>query len=452
MLLGVVALALLIAAIAVRPEPLILSADRSWQVTEDATQAPVAPPTITAQSAFLADVNTGNELFAFNADEERPNASTTKIMTASLAIEAGKLGRTIKVSKHAAEAEPANLVMKEGEKFTLKDLLYGMMIHSANDAAIAVAEGVGGTEQHFVDKMNEKAKALGCTHTHFVTPNGLNDPDHYTTARDLATITEYALTIPFFNELIKTRSYKLKRSINTKNVMVHRSRGDKFLSKYDGADGVKTGYTHQAGNCYVGAATRPDSVGAWRLVSVVLHSTDTVGDTTRLMDYGFKAWGRKELAHPDGTEGFLEPVYKDQGAGKADDGSNVPKAPFTAQQGLTAVLRKDQPHTIDYHYHVLAQAPVNKGDRIGQLEVSVDGSKLKPVPLVMGQSIPVPSRWKRAQGARWLFGALALLSLGCSYGSFTKTNRRRRPLLATHRRGVDPERTDRRERTSRNDR
>ncbi|MDQ2733081.1 MAG: D-alanyl-D-alanine carboxypeptidase, partial [Armatimonadota bacterium] len=379
-----------------------------------------------------------------------PNASTTKIMTAAIAIEAGKLGRTIKVSKHAADAEPANLVMKEGEKFTLKDLLYGMMIHSANDAAIAVSEGVGGTEQHFVDKMNEKAKSLGCDHTHFVTPNGLHDPDHYTTARDLATITEYALKIPFFNTLIKTRSYKLTRSMNTKNVMVHRSRSDTFLVKYDGADGVKTGYTHQAGNCYVGSATRPDAVGPWRLVSVVLHSTDKVNDTSNLMDYGFKAWGRKELAHPGQQEGSLEPIYKDQG--KGGDAGTVPKVPFNAQDGITVVLRKDKPHTFDFHYHVLAQAPVSKGDRVGDFEVSVDGAKLKPVPLILSQPIPVPGRWKRAQGARWLFGGLALLSLGCSYGSFTKVNRRRRPLLSPRRGGVDPERTDRPQRSGRSDR
>ena len=414
---------MMIAVFALRPRPTVYSGTRSWTVSLPPTAGAVSPPSVTAKAAFLADADTGQELYSLNPDLELPNASTTKIITATLAIQHGDLDRTVIASKKAADTEPANIAMKPGEKFTLRDLLYAMMIHSANDAAEAVAEAVGGSRSAFIDEMNEEARRLGCTHTHFVTPNGLQDPQHYTTARDLSVMTEYALRIPLFNELIKTHEHKIKRSINQKFLMMRRSHGDRFLFKYPGADGVKTGYTHPAGRCYVGAACRPDSMGSWRLLSVALHSKDTFKDTSAMMDYGFKAWTRSAVVRKGQIVGSLSTA----------PGSSAPvrRSPaIAAGAPVIAVLRADQLHTIELHYHVAAAPPLESGHCVGSLEVSVDGGKKQYVPLVLPRAVPRSASWRRYQEARLAFGSLAFLAVGCSYGSFAKANRRRRVLLS----------------------
>ena len=417
---------LLAASIAVHPSPPILSSDRNWTTTIPATMPPSDAPVVKAEASILVDAVTGEEMFSQQPDTELPMASTTKIMTAALAITHGNLDRTVTVSKHAAAAEPANIAMKEGEKFTLRDLLYAMMIHSANDCAIAVAEAVGGTEAKFIREMNEEAARLGCTHTHFVTPNGLHDPEHFTTARDLSKIAIYATSIPFFNELIRTRSHRIKRSINQANVMMYRAHGDRFLFEYAGADGVKTGYTHQAGRCYVGSATRADDLGDRRLITVVLHAPDTLADTRAMMDYGFHAWTRHELVPEGAVQGQLT------GA----DGSS--STPFAATTRMVVSLLGGQEHSISYQYHAQAQAPAPAGARVGYLSVSIDGGPPSLVPLATQTPITTPARYIRDQGARLVFACLSVLMLSYTYGSFTKADSHRRALLAARRGGVDP--------------
>ncbi|MCA1596191.1 MAG: hypothetical protein LC772_07175, partial [Chloroflexi bacterium] len=219
--------------------------------------------------------------------------------------------------------------------------------------------------------------------------------------------------------------YKLKRSINQKVLMMHRSHGDRFLFKYPGADGVKTGYTHPAGRCYVGAATHKDGVGDWRLVSVVLHAKDTLRDTTAMMDYGFKAWGREEVVKNGEVVGTMAPL------------SRGPTVSVQSASPVVAILRADQPHTVQFHYSVSALMPVAAGQRVGSLEVRIDDQKPQRVWLIPVRGASRLPGWKRLQETRLLMGGLAILVVGCGYGSFAKANRRRRVLLPARSRGVD---------------
>ncbi len=177
------------------------------------------PPEIKAASAVVMDAATGEVLYAKNPHVRRPNASTTKIMTAILMIEKCRMTDTITASKNVSETPFTSLHLKEGEKILAKDLLVGMLVRSANDAAVAVAEHVAGSVPAFVNMMNRKAAQIGCEDTHFVTPNGLYDKDHYSSAYDLCLMARYALQYPLFNEAVNTRKYCLaSRTMNKKTL------------------------------------------------------------------------------------------------------------------------------------------------------------------------------------------------------------------------------------------
>ncbi|HXG23294.1 MAG TPA: D-alanyl-D-alanine carboxypeptidase family protein, partial [Chthonomonadales bacterium] len=230
----------------------------------------------------MIDAVSGQVLYARNADIPRPPASTTKIMTAILLLEHTRPEDIITASKHACETEGSGLHLKPGEKVSARDMLYALMLRSANDGCVAVAEHIAGSEARFAQMMTAKAREIGATDTTFKNSHGLDSPGHRTTARDLALIARYASIYPEFNEVTRTKFYNLTRSSNSKDVLLRNHA--KFLWKFPGADGVKTGYTNPAGRCFVGGATW----NGWRLISVVLNSPDVVGETTRLMKYGFQ--------------------------------------------------------------------------------------------------------------------------------------------------------------------
>ena len=207
---------------------------------------------ISAGGVMLMDACTHKVLYAKNAHEKLPMASTTKIMTAILAIETGKLDALVTVPKEAYGVEGSSMYLRLGEKISLRDLVYGLMLVSGNDAAVAIAINVGGSIAGFAALMNEKAKALGAQNTHFVTPNGLHDAEHYTTAYDLALIASYAMQNETFREIVGTTYYRtvtgeITRTVKNKN---------KILWEYEGGNGVKTGYTMAAGKCLVFSAER----------------------------------------------------------------------------------------------------------------------------------------------------------------------------------------------------
>ncbi len=277
MLLGVAAL-------------LLSFASRGWPVfTEES---------LTARAAFLVDVTTGKILYQRDADLPLPQASTTKVMTAIVVLESGKKGTDLlRVSKAATRVPSSKLNLRAGQTMTVKDLLYGLLLSSANDAAVVLAEGIGGSVAHFAEMMNLKARQIGATHTHFVNPHGLTAPDHYTTARDLALIFNYAMKNPRFREILQTKTSHV-RTIFTGKRKRPRAREiavknhNRLLWNFAGAIGGKTGYTYAAQKCFVGGVSRDGNT----LIVAILGSRDLWGDTRRLLQYGLENYETLTLA------------------------------------------------------------------------------------------------------------------------------------------------------------
>ncbi|MCM3698215.1 D-alanyl-D-alanine carboxypeptidase [Paenibacillus macerans] len=238
-------------------------------------------PSIHAQAAALIDVTSGRILYSLEGDKELPIASLTKIMTAIVAIEHGKLEDTVTVGRNAYAKKGSSLFLRLGEEMSLENMLYGLMLRSGNDAATAIAEHVGGSEEGFVYLMNEKAELLGLTHSHFQNPHGLDAKGHYSSANDLAKLTAYALKNPQFKEIVRTPS---KKAPNPNDPWDYKwLNKNKMLRFYEGADGVKTGFTKIARRCLVSSATRAGQ----QLAVVTLNDGDDWSDHRKLLDYGF---------------------------------------------------------------------------------------------------------------------------------------------------------------------
>ncbi|WP_082926869.1 D-alanyl-D-alanine carboxypeptidase family protein [Paenibacillus tuaregi] len=242
-----------------------------------------------ARAASLIDVTSGRLLYSVRGDEVLPIASLTKIMTAIVAIEQGRLDDKVKVGKNAFAKEGSSLYLKLGEEMTLRNLLYGLMLRSGNDAATAIAEHVGGSEEGFVFLMNAKARALGLVHSHFSNPHGLDAKTHHSSANDLAKLTAYALHNPVFREIVRT---PVKSAPNPNDPWDYKwANKNKMLRLYEGADGVKTGYTKIARRCLVSSATR----NSQQLAVVTLNDGDDWNDHAKLLDYGFKNYPLKSI-------------------------------------------------------------------------------------------------------------------------------------------------------------
>jgi serine-type D-Ala-D-Ala carboxypeptidase (penicillin-binding protein 5/6) len=243
---------------------------------------------LSARSALLIDAKAGKVLFQKEPDLRLPPASTTKIVTAILTLESGrKLDDTLTVSKTATRVPASKLYLRPGQTISIEHLLYSLLLSSANDASMVLAEGIGGSVEQFAELMTKKAHELGATNTHFSNPHGLTAPDHYSTARDLAGIFRYAMKNEIFQQIVHTKMSsvksispgKKKRPARLISVRNH----NRLLWNFDGAIGGKTGYTHAAQKCFVGAVERN---GVMLIVSL-LGSRDLWGDTRRLLEYGF---------------------------------------------------------------------------------------------------------------------------------------------------------------------
>ncbi|MBQ3573353.1 MAG: D-alanyl-D-alanine carboxypeptidase, partial [Clostridia bacterium] len=200
-----------------------------------------AEPSVSAHSAILIEKNSGRVLYAKNPDERLPMASTTKIMTSICAIESGNvsLDQTLEISASAAGVEGSSMYLESGEKMTLRELLYGLMLSSGNDAAVAIAECISGDKEKFAELMNKKAEEIGAANTHFTNPNGLPDENHYSTAHDMAKLTAYAMQNQSFAEIVSTKSFKIAGEGKAYPRVL--SNHNKLLSMYEGCIGVKTG-------------------------------------------------------------------------------------------------------------------------------------------------------------------------------------------------------------------
>jgi D-alanyl-D-alanine carboxypeptidase len=246
------------------------------------------PPTVAARSAVVIDEATGKTLFGRDEHQRLPMASTTKIMTALVAVERGQLDQMVTVDVDAADMPDSSVMgLRPGERLTLRDLLYGMLLPSGNDAAVAIARAVGGSEPAFVALMNRRAAELGLADTHFANPHGLDAPDHYTTAVDLAQIARVALRNPTIAQIVATKEKTIRGrdTYNLKNT-------NRLLTRSD-VEGVKTGTTDLAGSCLVAAFRR----NGHPVISVVLNTPDYAPDSLALADYSYStyAWVRPVL-------------------------------------------------------------------------------------------------------------------------------------------------------------
>lgn len=249
-----------------------------------------AAPAVSAQGAAVIDVESGRILYQKQGNEKMRVASLTKIMTAIVAIEEGKLEELVTAPDYAIGTEGSSIYLRHGEKLALEHLLYGLMLRSGNDAAVSIADHIGGSIEGFARLMNEKAEYLGLSNTHFTNPHGLDDSnDHYSSASDLAKLSAYALHNKDFQRIVGTKMIQIPqegekwdRKLINKN---------KMLRLYEGADGVKTGYTKLARRCLVSSATREG-----RQVAVVtLNAPNDWDDHTRLLDFSFQHFNRTEL-------------------------------------------------------------------------------------------------------------------------------------------------------------
>jgi D-alanyl-D-alanine carboxypeptidase (penicillin-binding protein 5/6) len=264
-------------------------------------QVQAAPPGIrtNAVGASLIDVESGRILYSEKGDTPMRIASLTKIMTAIIAIEQGKLTDKVKVSKNAFGKEGSSIYLKLGEEMRLHDMLYGLMMRSGNDAATAIAEHIGGSVEGFVYLMNEKARMLGMDHSQFTNPSGLDEGEgHRSSPNDMAKLTAYALKNPVFQEIVST---KLKKVPNPNEAWDYSwLNKNKMLSLFEGADGVKTGYTKLAKRCLVSSATQ----NGQQLAVVTLNDPDDWGDHARLLQYGFKYYPLQTIIQKgDAVEG-----------------------------------------------------------------------------------------------------------------------------------------------------
>lgn len=244
----------------------------------------IAQPTFstTAQAACIMERSSGRVLFEKQADLPLPMASTTKIVTALTVLNACQsIDERIVVPKQAVGVEGSSVYLREGESLTVKELLLGLMLRSGNDCAVALALHVGGSIQGFADMMNQTARQCGATNSNFVTPHGLHDENHYTSARDLAKITCVALQNELFGEIVRTKSAKISNDgFEYKRLLTNKN---KLLNSFEGADGVKTGYTKKAGRCFVGSATR----NGMQVVVVVLNCGPMFEETASMLNVAF---------------------------------------------------------------------------------------------------------------------------------------------------------------------
>lgn len=359
-----------------------------------------APDQLYARSAVLMDANNGRILFEKNGTEQLPMASTTKIMTLLITLENANPENTVTISSYASSMPEVKLHIREGEQYRLKDLCYSLMLESHNDSAVAIAEHVGGSVEAFAAMMNQKARDLGCYHTYFITPNGLDASDesgvHSTTAEDLARIMRACMEREDFLAITREPSWSFSDLSGTRHFTVNNKNA--FLHMMEGALTGKTGFTNGAGYCYAGALERDGR----RLIAVVLacgwpsNRTWKWADTQKLMNYGLTYF------HPEsvGTNLFLpDPIPVTNG-----QSDQVFLSVKTEKKEL--LLSDQDSFTMDVLLPSSLEAPVQAGQLVGTVIYYVNGTVLDLFPIVStGQVSSIDFRFRLHQTvALWLAG------------------------------------------------
>lgn len=349
------------------------------------------PPAILAETAIVIDAKTGQVLYDKNMNEQREPASTTKVITALLALENLDINQTVTIDAETPFTEGSRVYLLEGENVSVEQLMYALLLESANDAAVALGKEISGSIPAFADLMNKRAAELGAKNTHFVNPNGLHEEGHLTTAYDLAMIAKEAMTNEKFREFVTTYRYVIPatnkqdtRYLYNTNRLIYDEKtkvlvnGAQRAAKYEGSTGIKTGYTSHAGGCLIAGAIRGDT----ELISVVLKSTDEgrFADSIALMDYAFENY--KSIKTMDaGT--ILGEIPVKQGAER--------KVQVVALEDAYATLPMEASDSVVNTKIILdnkVHAPIAKGQKVGVVEIYEGDQLVGTVDAVTANGIP----------------------------------------------------------------
>ncbi len=332
---------------------------------------------LSAQSAILIEAETGRVLYSKNSGKRMGMASTTKIMTALVALDKYNPADIITASYKAANTEGSSIYLKSGEKMSLEHVLYGLMLASGNDAAVAIAEHIGKNEYTFAQYMNNKAINLGLKDTHFENPNGLSHENHYTTAYDLAMITREAMKNEIFREIVSTKN-KVLKSLSGENDRYIKNH-NKLLWQYENCVGVKTGFTKKDGRCLVSAATKNNV----NLIAVTLNAPNDWSDHEKMLDYGFDYLKNKKIIN---TAKYAGNVYVKNGI--------VDNVECIFAKDFSVSLNKDDKLIIKKKFISSIDAPVKKGDTAGYAEIYINGVKIGEVDILTNQNVDLTDKNK----------------------------------------------------------
>lgn len=326
-------------------------------------------PNITATSAIVMEASTGHVIYSRNPNKKMFPASTTKMMTLIMGLEYDKPNEIVTVGKNAYGVEGSTLFLEQGDKMPLYELLCGMMMHSGNDAAVAVAEHIDGDTKKFADHMTRRANELGAFNTQFKNPHGLPDENHFTTAYDLAVLAAHGYTLKGFEEAVSTQE-KTYQWIHDPAKLLRNE--NQMLWLYRGGNGVKTGYTDVAGRCLVSAAKR----NGIQLVAVVLDSYFMWNDSIALLDYGFANVDTETVINGGDVVKVLPVVsgHKKTIAVKTEDKIVVP------------VFKNDRNFSVEYDLPKVLNAPIKKGEAVGVAHVMLDGKEIAQTNLIAADS------------------------------------------------------------------
>ena len=353
------------------------------------------PEQLYARSAVLMDADSGRVLFEKDGYKKYPMASTTKIMTCILALEEGDMNDIVTASANAVKQPKVHLGARKGEKFRFGDLLYSLMLESHNDSAVMIAEHLEGTTEKFAEKMNQKAIELGCKDTYFITPNGLDAADeqgvHSTTAADLATIMSYCIQksekSEAFREITGTKNYQFSNVDGTENYSCVNHNA--FLNMMEGAFSGKTGFTGEAGYCYVGALKRDDRTFVVALLGCGWPNNRTYkwSDAKRLMQYGLENYTYRTI----NTEISLPYVKVKNGIpgnGKLWDKAKL-KLTIDKEERLRepVLLKEGEEIHVQTDCEVSMQAPVEIGDEVGMISLYLNGKLLDKYKVISAERV-----------------------------------------------------------------
>ena len=325
---------------------------------------PMKAEAVSARRAYVLDAVSGRVLFSRSADERSLIASTTKIMTALIVCEQCNVLDRMRIPKEAVGIEGSSMYLKEGEVLTLQELLYGLMLSSGNDAAVALAIYCGGTVEGFAELMNDKARNLGLTGTHFENPNGLDSPGHYSTARDLAKLAAYAMKNPIFYKTVSAKSVRIGERCLTNH--------NKLLWKLEGADGVKTGFTKAAGRILVSSATRQGR----RIIGVTIDAPDDWNDHCQLLNEGFARYQDRQIVQA-GQRVSVQEVL----------GGDARRIEVLAAEDFSYALAAEECPQLVLPGPGFVYAPAVEGAEAGFAYVLINGTVIGKVPVVYGTTV-----------------------------------------------------------------